>query len=219
MSNNKKNPSKDITDSVVEEVLLDKPPTKKNKKDKTTTSSPIESGSDSQGSSSKSSSSPPRSQAFVRHDAKGKIVLDARTVSEENKQLTNEKKVLTDEVVSLRARVEELSLRGPGSHPVPPPSKHLLISEGLERAQSDNSMEALFEFMANRMCSAVSTGKVVLPIPSLPLETSGPSKKVSPQDVESIRSSVRSSTRDILGSSMGEASVDELDISLEDNEG
>ena len=50
MSNNKKNPSKDITDSVVDEVLLDKPPTKKNKKDKATTSSPIESGSDSQGS-------------------------------------------------------------------------------------------------------------------------------------------------------------------------
>ena len=216
MSNNKKNPSKDITDSVVDEVLLDKPPTKKNKKDKTTTSSPIESGSDSQGSSSKSSSSPPRSQAFVRHDAKGKIVLDARTVSEENKQLTNEKRVLTDEVVSLRARVEELSLRGPGSHPVPPPSKHLLISEGLERAQSDNSMEALFEFMANRMCSAVSTGKVVLPVPSLPLETSSHGRKVSHQDAESTRGSFRSTARDVVGSSMGEPSVDELDLSLED---
>ena len=92
MSNNKKNPSKDITDSVVEEVLLDKPPTKKNKKDKATTSSPIESGSDSQGSNSKSAPTPPRSGAFVRHDGKGKIVLDARAVSEENKLLTSEKK-------------------------------------------------------------------------------------------------------------------------------
>ena len=219
MSNNKKNPSKDITDSVVDEVLLDKPPTKKNKKDKATTSSPIESGSDSQGSNSKVAPTPPRSGAFVRYDEKGKIILDARAVSEENKLLTSEKKMLTDEVVSLRARVEELSLRGPGSQPVPTPSRNLSITEGLERAQGDSSMDALFKFVAKEMCSAVSTGKVVLPIPSLPLETSGPSKKVSPQDVESIRSSVRSSTRDILGSSMGEASGDELDISLEDNEG
>ena len=216
MSNKKMNPSQDITDSVVEEVLLDKPPTKKNKKDKVTTSSPIESGSDSQGSNSKVAPTPPRSGAFVRHDGKGKIVLDARAVSEENKLLTSEKKLLTDEVVSLRARVEELSLRGPGSQPVPTPSKHLLIPEGLERAQSDSSMDALFEFMANKMCSAVSTGKVVLPVPSLPLETSSHGRKVSHQDGESSRGSVRSSARDMLGSSMGEPSVDDLDFSLED---
>ena len=74
-------------------------------------------------------------------------------------------------------------------------------------------------WLAKEMCSAVRSGKVVLPIPSLHLETSGPSKKVSPQDVESNRSSVRSSARDILGSSMGEASGDELDITSDDNGG
>ena len=213
------NPSQDITNSVVQEVLLDKPPSKRNKKEKVTTSSPLESGSDSQGSSRKVIPTPPDADAFVRYDEKGKIVLDTRAISEQNKMLAMDKKMLTDEVVSLRARVEELSLRGPGSQPVPTPSRDLLITEGLERAQGDSSMDALFKFVAKEMCSAVSTGKVVLPIPSLPYETSGPSKKVSPQDVESNRSSVRSSARDILGSSMGEASGDELDITLDDNEG
>ena len=214
------NPSQDITNSVVQEVLLDKPSSKKNKKEKATTSSPPESRSDSQGSSKKIIPTPPDADAFVRYD-KGKIVLDTRAISEQNK-LVMDKKILTDEVVSLRARVEELSLKSSGSQPVPTPSKDLLTTEGLERAHSNssnNSMDALFRFVADKMCSAVSTGEVVLPIPSLPYETSGPSKKVSPQDVESNRSSVRSCARDILGSSMGEASGDELDITLDDNEG
>ena len=227
MSSKKINPSQDITNSVLQEVLLDetpgpsKPSNKKNKKEKVTTSSP-QSGSDSQGSSKKIIPTPPDADAFVRHDEKGRIVFDTRAISEQNKMLVMDKKILTDEVVSLRARVEELSLKSSGSQPVPTPSKDLLTTEGLERAHSNssnNSMDALFRFVADKMCSAVSTGEVVLPIPSLPYETSGPSKKVSPQDVESNRSSVRSCARDILGSSMGEASGDELDITMEDNEG
>ena len=206
------NPSQDITNSVVQEVLLDKPSSKKNKKEKVTTSSPLESGSDSQGISRKVIPTPPDADAFVRYDEKGKIVLDTRAISEQNKMLAMDKKMLTDEVVSLRAKVEELSLRGPGSQPVPTPSRDLSITEGLERALGESHYDSLCRFVAKEMCSAVNSGKVVLPIPSLHLETSGPSKKVSPQDVESNRSSVRSSARDILGSSMGEASEDELDI-------
>ena len=136
MSSKKRNPSQDTTNSVVKEVVLDetagpsKSSSKNNKKEKVTTSSP-QSGSDSQGSSKKIIPTPPDADAFVRHDEKGKIVFDTRAISEQNKKLVMDKKVLTDEVVSLRARVEELSLKSSGSHPVPTPSNDLLTTEGL----------------------------------------------------------------------------------------
>ena len=101
MSNKKMNSSQEISDSVVQEVLLDKPSSKRNKKEKVTTSSPLESGSDSPGIGRKVIPTPPDADAFVRYDEKGKIILDTRAISEENKLLANEKKMLTDEVVSL----------------------------------------------------------------------------------------------------------------------
>ena len=59
MSNKKMNSSQDISDSVVQEVLLDNKPSGKRNKKKVTTSSPLESGSDSPGIGRKVISTPP----------------------------------------------------------------------------------------------------------------------------------------------------------------
>ena len=219
--------SQEISDSNVQEILLDnKPPGKKHKKqEKLATSSPLESGSDSLGEARKVIPTPPDATALVRVNAEGKIHFDTKAIAQENsekqkriKELSEERKLLLDEVVTLRSQLDELSA-SPRSHPEPGPSRDLL-TDGHEKVLCKSQFNSLCKAVAKEMHSAVKPGKEVRSIPSLPLEAYGPCRMVSPHDVLSGQNSERSSCRDIVGSSMGDVSGDDLeDISTDDNIG
>ena len=144
--------------------------------------------------------------------------MDTKAIAQENKELKEETRLLVDEVVALRSQLEELS-KSPRSHPDQSPAKDSL-TEGLERVLCKSQFDSLCKFVAKEVHSAVKSGKEVITIPSLPSETPGSSRVVSPQDVLSGKNSEKSSPRDILGSSIGDGSGDDLeDISLDDNVG
>ena len=154
---------------------------------------------------------PPDATALVKVIAKGKLHFDTKAIAQENRELK-------DEVLALRSQLEELS-KSPRSHPDPSPAKDPL-TEGLERVLCKSQFDSLCKFVAKEVHSAVKSGKEVITIPSLPSETPGSSRVVSPQDVLSGKNSEKSSPRDILGSSIGDGSGDDLeDISLDDNVG
>ena len=135
------------------------------------------------------------------------------------KELSEERKLLLDEVVTLRSQLDELSSESPRSHPDPGPSRDLL-TDGHEKVLCKSQFNSLCKAVAKEMHSAVKPGKEVRSIPSLPLEAYGPYRMASPHDVLSGQNSERSSCRDIVGSSMGDASGDEFeDISTDDNIG
>ena len=228
MSNKNMDSSQDISDTNVQEILFDKKPSNKKskKQEKLATSSPQDSGTDSLGESRKVIATPSDASALVRVNSEGKIHFDTKAIAQENsekqkriKELSEERKLLLDEVVTLRSQLEELSSESPRSHPEPGPSRDLL-TDGHERVLCKSQFNSLCKVVAKEVHSAVKTGKEVRSIPSLPLEAYGPCRMVSPHDVLSGKNSERSSARDIVGSSMGDASGDEFeDISTDDNIG
>ena len=243
MSNKSMDSSQDISsDTNVQEILFEsqtlesksdgkKPSNKKSKKqEKLATSSPQDSGNDSLGESSKviaGPSLPP--PALVRTNSEGKIYFDTKAIAQENsekqkriKELAEERKLLLDEVVTLRSQLDEAlreSEASPRSHPEPGPSRDLL-TDGHGKVLCKSQFTSLCKAVAKEMHSAVKPGKEVRSIPSLPLEAYGPYRMASPHDVLSGQNSERSSCRDIVGSSMGDVSGDDLeDISTDDNIG
>ena len=126
MSKKQMDSLQEISDSNVQEILLDKKPSSKKsrKSDKLTTSSAQESGSDSLGEARMVIPTPPDATALVKVNAEGKLHFVTRAIAQENRELK-------DEVLALRSRLEELS-RSPRSHPDPSPARDPL-TEGLER--------------------------------------------------------------------------------------
>ena len=168
---------------------------------------------------------PPDASALVRCTEKGKLFLDTKAIAQENKTLKagNSKMLievgaLQDEVIALRSQLEELS-KSPRSQPDPSPAKDLL-TEGLERVLCKSQFDTLCSFVADQVHSAVKSGKeIISPVPSLPSEVPGPSRVVSSQMGSTGKSFAKPSSRDILGSSLGDGSEDDLDFILDDQVG
>ena len=213
MSKKQMDSLQEISDSNVQEILFDKKPSSKKsrKSDKLTTSSAQESGSDSLGEARMVIPTPPDATALVRVNDEGKLHFDTKAIAQENRELK-------DEVLALRSRLEELS-RSPRSHPDPSPARDPL-TEGLERVLCQSQFDSLCKFVAEQVHSAVKSGKEVISIPSLPSEAPSSSRMASPQEGSFGKNLEKPSPRDILGSSIGDGSEDDLeDISLDDKAG
>ena len=222
MSNKKQTDTdQEMSERSVKEILFAKEnPSKKPKKDskKLTTSSAQESGSGSLGEDRMVIPTPPDATALVRSTEKGKLIFDTKAIAQENKTLKAGMGVLQDEVIALRAQLEELS-KSPRSQPDPSPAKDLL-TEGLERVLCKSQFDTLCNFVAEQVHSAVISGKeIISPVPSLPSEAPGPSRVVSSQIGSTGKSFAKPSPRDILGSSLGDGSEDDLDFILDDQVG
>ena len=215
MSKKQVDPLQEMSDSNVQEILFaKKSSSKKSRKETDTlaTSSAQESGSDSLGEARMVIPTPADATALVKVNAKGKLHFNTKAIAEENRELK-------DEVLALRTQLEELS-KSPRSHPDPSPARDPL-TEGLERVLCQSQFDSLCKFVGEQVHSAVKSGKeTISPVPHLSSEAPGPSRVVSPQAGSSGKNLAKPSPRDILGSSIGDGSEDDLeDISLDDQVG
>ena len=158
---------------------------------------------------------PPDATGLVRITEKGKLKIDTKAIAQENKTLKAGMGALQDEVIALRSQLEEWS-KSPRSQPDPSPAKDLL-TEGLERVLCKSQLDTLCNFVADKCSQAVLSGKeIISPVPSLPSKAPGPSRVVSSQIGSTGKSFAKPSPKDILGSSLGDGSEDDLeDISLD----
>ena len=184
-----------------------------------TTSSAQESGSVSLGEDRRVIPTPSDASALVRITEKGKLNFDTKAIAQENKTLKAGMGALQDEVIALRSQLEELS-KSPRSQPDPSPAKDLLITEGLERVLCKSQFDTLLNFVADQVQSAVKSGQeIITPVPSLG-DGSGPSRVVSSQIGSTGKDFAKPSPKDIVGSSIGDGSEDDLeDFILEDQVG
>ena len=103
--------------------------TKPKKPKRLTISSTQEAGTGSSGERRvKTKITPPDAYGYVRPNIEGKLTINTKAVSEENKALKSsvtglrkERDSLQDELIILKSKL--VSLENPGSHPVPGPSK------------------------------------------------------------------------------------------------
>ena len=207
----------EISDSNIQDILLSKPKGNVNKKarkdtDMLATSSAQESGSDSLGEARLVKPTPADAHALVKVDAKGKLQFNTKAIAKENKELK-------DRVFALQAQLEEAS-KSPRIQPDPSPAK-VSLTEGLERVLSKDQFDTFCKFVGDQVAAAVKSGQeTVSPVLPLLSDAPGPSKAVSSQVGSSGKKSARASQRDILGTSMGDGSEDDLgDLSLDDQEG
>ena len=206
----------EISDSNIQDILLSKPKNANKKAKKDTdmlaTSSAQESGSDSLGEARLVKPTPADAHALVKVDAKGKLQFNTKAIAKENKELK-------DRVFALQAQLEEAS-KSPRIQPDPSPAKDP-ITEGLEGVLSKDQFDSLCKFLGNQVAAAVKSGhEIVSPVLPLLSDAPGPSKAVSSQAGIAGKSLARASPRDILGTSMGDGSEDDLgDLSLDDQEG
>ena len=220
MSNKKQTDTdQEMSENSVKEILFaEETPSKKPKKDskRLTTSSTQESGSGSLGEARMVIPTPPDATALVRISEKGKLNFDTKAIAQENKTLKAGMGVLQDEVIALRSQLEELS-KSPRSQPDPSPAKDLLITEGLERVLCKSQFDTLLNFVADQVQSAVKSGKeIISTVPSQDLEAPGPSKVASSHIGSAEKSFAKPSHKNIVGSSLGDGSGDDLDVTLDD---
>ena len=206
----------EISDSSIQDILLSKPKNVNKKARKDTdmldTSSAQESGSDSLGEARLVKQTPADAHALVKVNAKGKLQFDTKAIAKENRELK-------DQLLALQAQLEEAS-RSPRIQPDPSPAKDPL-TEGLEKVLSKDQFDTLCKFVGHQVAAAVKSGQEIIS-PVLPIisDAPGPSKAVSSQVGISGKKLARTSPRDILGTSMGDGSEDDLgDLSLDDQEG
>ena len=220
MSNKKqKETDNEMSENSVNEILFaEETPSKPKKESKRlTTSSTQEAGSGSPGESRKIKPTPPDATGLVRITESGKLKVDTKAVALENKKLKANEGILQDELVALRAQLE--MYKSPGSHPVPSPANDLSISEGLEGALSKSQFDTMLKFIGNQVRiyqdsqSAAKSGKeMISTAPSLDLEAPGPSRVASSHIGSAEKSFAKPSHKDIVGSSLGDGSGDDLDV-------
>ena len=226
MSNKKqKDTDQEMSENSVNEILFaEETPSKKPKKDskRLTTSSTQESGSGSLGETRMINPTPPDATGLVRITESGKLKIDTKAIAQENKTLKASMGVLQDELVALRSQLEEMS-KSPRSHPDPSPAKDLSITEGLEGALSQSQFDKLLNFVGDQVriyqesqSAAKSGKKIISKAPSLDLEAPGPSRLVSSHTGSAEKSFAKPSHKDIVGSSLGDGSGDDLDVTLDD---
>ena len=227
MSNKKqKDTDHEMSENSVNEILFseetpDKIPKKNSKR--LTTSSTQESGSGSLGETRMINPTPPDATGLVRLTESGKLKIDTKAIAIENKTLKASMEVLQDEIVALRSQLVERS-KSPRSHPDPSPSKDLSTSEGLEGALSHIQFDKLLNFVGDQVriyqesqSAAKSGKKIISKAPSLDLEAPGPSRIVSSHTGSAEKSFAKPSHKDIVGSSLGDGSGDDLDdVTLDD---
>ena len=148
----------------------------------------------------------------MKVNAKGKLQFDTKAIAKENRELK-------DRVFALQAQLEEAS-KSPRIQPDPSSAKDSL-TEGLERVLSKDQFDTFCKFVGDQVAAAVKSGQeTVSPVLPLLSDAPGPSKAVSSQVGISGKKLARASPRDILGTSMGDDSEDDLgDLSLDDQEG
>ena len=109
---------------------------KPKKSKRLTISSTQEAGTGSSGERRvKTKITPPDATGYVRSNPEGKLTIDTKAVSQENKALKSsvtglrkERDSLQDELTILKSKL--VSLENPGSHPVPGPSKDHSNTDG-----------------------------------------------------------------------------------------
>ena len=228
MSNKKqKDNDNEMSENSVNEILFSEETQEKESKDskkkskRLITSSTQESGPGSLGEAPMIKPTPPDATGLVRLES-GKLKIDTKAIAIENKTLKASVEVLQDEIVALRSQLVERS-KSPRSQPDPSPSKDLSTSEGLEGALSHIQFDKLLNFVGDQVriyqesqSAAKSGKKTISKAPSLDLEAPGPSRIVSSHTGSAEKSVAKPSHKDIVGSSLGDGSGDDMDITLDD---
>ena len=229
MSNKKqKDNDNEMSENSVNEILFSEETQEKESKDskkkskRLITSSTQESGPGSLGESRMINPTPPDATGLVRLTESGKLKIDTKAIAIENKTLKASMEVLQDEIVALRSQLVERS-KSPRSQPDPSPSKDLSTTEGLEGALSHIQFDKLLNFVGDQVriyqesqSAAKSGKKTISKAPSLDLEAPGPSRIVSSHTGSAEKSVAKPSHKDIVGSSLGDGSGDDMDITLDD---
>ena len=224
MSNKKqKETDNEMSENSVNEILFAEDTQSKPKKSKRlTTSSTQEAGTGSPGETRMINPTPPDATGYVRTSPEGKLRIDTKAVALENKALKTsmgvlrgERDSLYDELVSLRSQLEKS--KNPGSHPVPSPAKDLSITDGLEGALSKSQFDTMLTFIGEQVRiyqdsqAAAKSGKEIVSTTPLDPEAPGPSRVASPHIGLADKSSAKSSHKDMMGSSLGDGSEDDMD--------
>ena len=181
---------------------------------------------------------PPDATGYVRSNPEGKLTIDTKAVSQENKALKSsvtglrkERDSLQDELTILKSKLE--SLENPGSHPVPGPSKDHSNTDGPVGALSKSQYEGMLDFIGEQVrlyqdaqAAAKSKGKEIVSASPLDPEAPGPSGAGSPHIGLAAKNSSKSSHKYILGSSIGRDDTDDdrddgtgpMDVGANDDE-
>ena len=221
-SKKQKDNDHEMSENSVNEILFSEETQEKESKDskkkpkRLTTSSTQESGSGSPGEAQKIKPTPPDATGYVRLTESGKLKVNTKAVALENKSLKASMGIMQDEIIALRSQLEKS--KSPGSQPDPSPA-NLSITEGLEGALSKSQFDTMLKFIGEQVriyqesqSTAKSGKEMISTAPSLDLEAPGPSRVASSHTGLAEKSFAKHSHKDIVGSSLGDGSGDDLDV-------
>ena len=224
MSNKKqKDNDNEMSENSMNEILFSEETQEKESKDskkkskRLNTSSTQESGSGSPGEARKIKPTPPDATGYVRLTESGKLKVNTKAVALENKNLKANMGIMQDEIIALRSQLEKS--KSPGSQPDPSPAKDLSITEGLEGALSKSQFDTMLKFIGEQVriyqesqSTAKSGKEMISTAPSLDLDAPGPSRVAFSHTGLAEKSFAKHSHKDIVGSSLGDGSGDDLDV-------